>query len=57
MDDADLGLRNLTYALYVELARGPSAGEVAERAGAAREDVLAGCAGPLRDLAGGRAAR
>jgi hypothetical protein len=42
MDDADLGLRNLTYALFVELERGPSAGEVAERAGAAREDVLAG---------------
>jgi hypothetical protein len=41
MDDADLGLRNLTYALFVELGRSPSADEVTERAGASREDVLA----------------
>jgi hypothetical protein len=41
MDDADLGLRNLTYALFVELGRSPSADEVTERAGASREDVPA----------------
>jgi len=42
VDDGDLALRNLTYALVVELGRGPSAAEVADRAGQSRADVLAG---------------
>jgi Alkylmercury lyase len=41
VDDADLRLRNLTYALFVELGRGPTADEVAERAGSSGADVLA----------------
>jgi hypothetical protein len=44
VDDADLGLRNLTYALFVELGRAPTADDVAERAGSSRADVLAGWA-------------
>ena len=39
MDDRDLDLRNLTYRLFVELGRAPRAGEVAEAAGATREEV------------------
>jgi hypothetical protein len=41
VDDADLALRNLTYAQFVELGRAPVADEVAERAGASRDEVLA----------------
>jgi len=41
VDDADLRLRNLTYALFVELGRAPTPDEVAERAGSSRAEVLA----------------
>jgi hypothetical protein len=41
MDDRDLELRNLTYRLFVELGRAPSADEVAEAAGLARTEVAA----------------
>jgi hypothetical protein len=39
MDDRDLELRNLTYRLFVELGRAPRTDEVAEAAGAARDEV------------------
>jgi len=39
MDDHDLELRNLTYRLFVELGRAPTADEVAGAAGLARADV------------------
>jgi hypothetical protein len=39
MDEPDLELRNLTYRLFVELGRAPSAGETAEAAGRTRQDV------------------
>ena len=42
MDTRDLALRNLTYALFVELGRAPSAEEVAERAGTDEDDVVEG---------------
>jgi hypothetical protein len=42
MDDCDLELRNLTYRLFVELGRAPTADEVAEAAGLARPDVTQG---------------
>ncbi len=42
MDERDLELRNLTYGLFVELGRAPTADEVAERAQATRDDVEAG---------------
>jgi Alkylmercury lyase len=42
MDASDLELRNLTYGLFVELGRGPTADEAAERRGVLREDVLSG---------------
>jgi Alkylmercury lyase len=41
MDERDLGLRNLTYRLFVELGRAPSADEVADAAGLARPEVAA----------------
>jgi hypothetical protein len=41
VDDADLGLRNLTYAMFVELGRAPTADDVAGRAGSSRAEVLA----------------
>ena len=42
MDEADLELRNLTYGLFVELGRAPSAAEVAAEAGMTVEDVEVG---------------
>jgi hypothetical protein len=42
VDAADLELRNLTYGLFVELGRAPSAEEVAGRSGLPAEDVRAG---------------
>ena len=42
MDDRDLELRNLTYRLFVELGRGPSADEAAEAAGLPRAHVERG---------------
>lgn len=41
MEPADLALRNDTYALFVELGRAPSAGEVADASGVAESDVRA----------------
>jgi alkylmercury lyase-like protein len=42
MDRADLDLRNLTYRLFVELGRAPTAQEVAREAGSSTDDVGAG---------------
>ena len=42
MDRADLELRNLTYGLFVELGRAPSAEETAARLGAGAGEVRAG---------------
>ena len=42
MDGDDLRLRNLTYGLFVELGRAPSAGEVADREGTTADEVVAG---------------
>ena len=42
MDTRDLALRNLTYALFVELGQAPSAEEVAERACTTEDDVVEG---------------
>ena len=42
MDAADLELRNLTYRLFVELGRAPSAEEVAGRLGATAAAVRSG---------------
>ena len=42
MERADLELRNLTYRLFVELGRAPSADEVAERWRASADDVRSG---------------
>jgi Alkylmercury lyase len=42
MDQADLDLRNLTYRLFVELGRGPTADEVSEAAGSTPQAVQAG---------------
>ena len=39
MDERDLELRNLTYRLFVELGRAPSADEVAEAAELSRPEV------------------
>lgn len=41
MDDNDLGVRNATYGLFVELARAPAPDEVAERLEAGTADVVA----------------
>jgi len=42
MDERDLRLRALTYGLFVELGRAPTADEVAESGGVARDDVVDG---------------
>jgi hypothetical protein len=42
MNERDRDLRNLTYRLFVELGRAPSAGEVAECAALERAEVEAG---------------
>ena len=42
MDDIDVALRNLTYRLFVELGRAPTAGDVADAAGSSADAVLAG---------------
>jgi hypothetical protein len=42
VDERDLELRNLTYGVFVELGRAPSADEVAGRAGTTSEEVLSG---------------
>ena len=42
MRDADVELRNLTYGLFVELGRAPSATEVARRLGESVEEVRSG---------------
>ena len=42
MDADDLRLRNLTYGLFVELGRAPSADEVADREGTTADAVMAG---------------
>ena len=39
MDERDLSLRNLTYALFVELGRAPGADEVGEAASASKDEV------------------
>ncbi len=42
MDEFDLTLRELTYKLFVELGRAPTADEVASEGGSMRADVEAG---------------
>jgi hypothetical protein len=42
MDQVDLGLRNLTYRLFVDLARAPTAAEVADAADLTSHAVEAG---------------
>jgi alkylmercury lyase-like protein len=42
LNEGDLRLRNVTYAMFVELGRAPLAGEVAPRAGLAADQVLGG---------------
>ena len=42
MNDGDLALRNLTYALFVDLGRAPTAAEVAAAAGLSEAQVRAG---------------
>jgi hypothetical protein len=42
MDERDLALRALTYDLFVELGRAPTADEVASAAGSTRADVESG---------------
>lgn len=42
MHERDLQLRALTYGLFVELGRAPTADEVAELGATTRDDVLAG---------------
>jgi hypothetical protein len=42
MDERDRGLRNRTYAAFVELGRAPTAAELAERDGSTRDEVVAG---------------
>ena len=42
MDESDVELRNLTYRLFVDAGRAPSAMEVASAAGLGHADVLAG---------------
>ncbi len=39
MDERDLSVRNLTYSLFVELGRAPSADEVAEAASTSKDEV------------------
>ena len=42
MDARDLALRSLTYRLFVELGRAPTADETAEAAGSSVADVTSG---------------
>ncbi len=42
MDEPDLRLRSLTYGLFVELGRAPTASEVADSGGLTRADVVSG---------------
>jgi Alkylmercury lyase len=42
MNEDDRGLRNLTYARFVELGRAPAAAEIAASAGLGRDEVIAG---------------
>jgi Alkylmercury lyase len=42
MNEDDLGLRQQTYALFVELGRAPAAAEVAEASGRSQEEIVAG---------------
>ncbi len=42
MDERDLRLRTLTYSLFVDLGRAPTADEVAENGESAAEEVLLG---------------
>jgi hypothetical protein len=42
MDEDDRGLRNLTYARFVELGRAPAAAEIAALIGVGRAEVMAG---------------
>jgi Alkylmercury lyase len=42
MDERDLALRALTYDLFIELGRAPTADEVASAAGSTRADVESG---------------
>jgi PAS domain-containing protein len=42
MERADIDLRNVTYRLFVELGRAPTAGEVAGATGVGEESVRAG---------------
>jgi Alkylmercury lyase len=42
MNEDDRGLRNLTYARFVELGRAPAAAEIAAAAGLGRADVAVG---------------
>ena len=44
MDDADVSLRNVTYRMFVDVGRAPSASEVAAAIGATVDDVLQGWA-------------
>ena len=52
VDTRDLALRNLTYALFVELGRAPSAEEVAGRACTTEEDIRRGLAAAPRRARG-----
>jgi hypothetical protein len=42
MNDADLRLRNLTYARFAQLGRAPTAAEIAAASGRSRAEVIAG---------------
>jgi hypothetical protein len=42
MDDADLRLRSLTYARFVQLGRAPTAAEIAAASDRSRAEVIAG---------------
>ena len=42
MEQGDVGLRNVTYSMFVELGRAPAASDVADRLGLDLSDVLAG---------------
>lgn len=42
MDDADIDLRNATYAAFVARGRAPTAEELADERGCAREEIVSG---------------
>jgi hypothetical protein len=42
VDEQDFELRNLTYSLFVDLGRAPTAAEVAAKTGASAKEVVAG---------------